>query len=92
MRNFEKRIEVANALRNARKQTGLSQEKLAVRLGTTRLRVNAWENAKGVPSPRFRDALRELLPIDGLEFNLFDDEGLAEVRREYDDLHEKYVA
>lgn len=44
-------------LRALRARCGLTQEKLAVRLGVTFATINRWENARAVPSPL---ALRQI--------------------------------
>ena len=42
-------IEIANRLINLRKQSGLSQEELAARLGLSRQAVSKWERAEASP-------------------------------------------
>ncbi len=51
-------------VRQVRERLGLSQEKLAARLGVSFPSVNRWENGKAKPSPlasqQIKDLLREM--------------------------------
>lgn len=51
----------ADLLRKARARLGLTQEKLAARLGVTVPTVNRWENGRATPSPLARQRVGELL-------------------------------
>ncbi|MDX2215579.1 MAG: helix-turn-helix transcriptional regulator [Oculatellaceae cyanobacterium bins.114] len=43
-------LEIADLIRELRQQLGLSQEKLAAKLGVSFRTVNRWENRHSVPS------------------------------------------
>lgn len=52
--------DVSQLVRAVRERLGLSQEKLAVRLGVAFASVNRWENGKTKPSPL---ALRQIADL-----------------------------
>ena len=43
--------DIPRLIRNLRKQTGLTQEKFAAKLGVTFPTINRWENRRAKPSP-----------------------------------------
>ena len=47
-------------LRQAREERGWSQRELADRIGTTSVNISRWENGSTVPSPHFRQQLRDV--------------------------------
>ncbi len=51
---------VGAAIRAARESKGLSQERFAEQLGTSRRHVMRWEAGRCIPGPRFRARIREL--------------------------------
>lgn len=51
---------VGAAIRTAREGAGLSQERFAEQLGTSRRHVMRWESGRCIPGPRFRARIREL--------------------------------
>lgn len=44
-------MEIAGLIRELRQELGLSQEKLAAKLGVSFRTINRWENRRAVPSP-----------------------------------------
>ncbi|MEA3359583.1 MAG: helix-turn-helix transcriptional regulator [Thermodesulfobacteriota bacterium] len=58
------RADISRLVKDFRELTGLTQEKLAARLGVTFGTVNRWENGHVIPSPlalnRFEALLHEL--------------------------------
>ena len=48
-------------VRELRKQTGLTQEKFAAKLGVTYPTINRWENGRAKPSPLAMQKIEELL-------------------------------
>ena len=53
--------DVPRLIRNLREQTGLTQEKFALKLGVTLLTINRWENGRAKPSPLAMQKVEELL-------------------------------
>lgn len=51
---------VGAAIKTAREGIGLSQERFAEQLGTSRRHVMRWESGRCIPGPRFRARIREL--------------------------------
>ncbi len=49
--NLTKPLEIADLVRDLRRQLNLSQEKFACQLGVSFKTVNRWENGHTVPSP-----------------------------------------
>jgi DNA-binding transcriptional regulator YiaG len=60
----------AERIREARSRAGLSQDRFAERLGTTRQIVIGWEKGRHRPSPRFR---QKIVEVTG-DKSLFDEE------------------
>lgn len=54
--------ELGKEIRAARKAAKLSQEALAMRLGTSRRQVMRWESGKNVPENHYRELLLAALP------------------------------
>ena len=54
-------LEIADLIRELRQQLGLSQEKLAARLGVSFRTVSRWENRRVVPSALALKQIKELL-------------------------------
>lgn len=54
-------LEIADLIRELRQQLGLSQEKLAAKLGVSFRSVNRWENKRAVPSALALKQIEELL-------------------------------
>ncbi|HLO51614.1 MAG TPA: helix-turn-helix transcriptional regulator [Kamptonema sp.] len=54
-------LEIAALIRELRQQLGLSQEKLAAKLGVSFRSVNRWENRRAVPSALALKQIEELL-------------------------------
>ncbi|WP_019487642.1 MULTISPECIES: helix-turn-helix domain-containing protein [Kamptonema] len=54
-------LEIAAVIRELRQQLGLSQEKLAAKLGVSFRTVNRWENGRAVPSALALKQIEELL-------------------------------
>jgi putative transcriptional regulator len=52
---------VAQLVRQLRHRLGLTQEKLAARLGVTFPTINRWENGRTKPSPLAMQRLQEIL-------------------------------
>lgn len=53
--------DVAQLVRRLRERLGLTQEKLAARLGVTFPTINRWENGRTKPSPLAMQRLQEIL-------------------------------
>lgn len=57
-------LEIADLIREIRQRLGLSQEKLAAKLGVSFRTVNRWENGRAVPSSlalkQFKGLLRQM--------------------------------
>ena len=53
--------DLARLVRSLREKLGLSQEKLAARMGVTFSSVNRWENGHSKPSPLAMQKLEELV-------------------------------
>ena len=51
----------ARVIREVRTRLGLTQEKLAAKLGVTLPTINRWENGRASPSPLAMRNLRELV-------------------------------
>ena len=49
--SVKKRRETGNLIRELRNRLGLTQEKMAARLGVTFPTINRWENDRAKPSP-----------------------------------------
>ena len=62
--------EVSTLIRAIRRQTGLTQEKMAARLGVTFPTINRWEHGRARPSPLAILRLKEL--VDSLSRNGMD--------------------
>ncbi len=62
-----KRSNTANLVRELRHQLGLTQEKLAAKLGVTFPTINRWENDRSKPSPLALKQIEELLAGLGKE-------------------------
>lgn len=60
-------MQPGDLLRELRKRLGLSQERLAARLGATLPSVSRWENGKTKPDPRAMRAIEQLLLEGGNE-------------------------
>ena len=73
---------LAAQIRAARKRRKFSQERLAGLLGTSRERVNAWENGRSWPSERFAVKLSEALGLPPELFEAEEQGGVAEAVRE----------
>ncbi len=56
-----KRLEIADLTRELRQQFGLSQEKLAAKLGVSLRTVNRWENGHAAPSQLALKQIEEML-------------------------------
>ena len=54
-------LEIADLIRELRQQLGLSQEKLAARLGVSFRTVNRWENRRAFPSTLALKQIKEVL-------------------------------
>lgn len=54
-------LDIAELIREVRQQLGLSQEKLAARLGVSFRTVNRWENRRAVPSALALKQIEEVL-------------------------------
>ncbi len=54
-------LAIADLIREIRQQLGLSQEKLAAKLGVSFRTVNRWENRHAVPSALALKQIEELL-------------------------------
>ena len=53
--------DISRLVRELRERTGLTQEKVAARLGVTFPTINRWENGRAKPSPLAMQRLEELL-------------------------------
>jgi len=60
-----KRTPVAGLVRELRARLGLTQEKMAVRLGVTFPTINRWENGRAKPSPLALKQIEDLLATLG---------------------------
>ena len=58
-----RRLPLFVRLRNARRQTGLTQKELAQRIGVSRRQVLRWESGRAVPGPEIAKRLAEELGI-----------------------------
>lgn len=74
---MSKHRETSDLIRELRSRLGLTQEKMAARLGVTFPTINRWENGRSKPSPL---ALKQ---IEGL---------LADLGKNGQDLRAKYLA
>jgi transcriptional regulator with XRE-family HTH domain len=72
--NVGKWSENGKAIRRARLRTGLSQEKLAALIGTTRRHMIRLENGEHLPLGTLRDRLCDVLGIDHDAIQSGDDE------------------
>jgi len=62
-----KRSSTADLVRQLRARLGLTQEKLAARLGVTFPTINRWENGRAKPSPLALKQIEDLLAALGKE-------------------------
>lgn len=62
-----KRVSTADLVRELRARLGLTQEKLAARLGVTFPTINRWENGRAKPSPLALKQIEDLLATLGAE-------------------------
>ena len=58
---MSKHPSTAHLIRELRNRLGLTQEKLAARLGVTFPTINRWENGRAKPSPLALKQIEELL-------------------------------
>jgi transcriptional regulator with XRE-family HTH domain len=58
---MNKRGGTAQLVRDLRQRLGLTQEKMAARLGVTFPTINRWENGRAKPSPLALKQIEELL-------------------------------
>lgn len=58
---LSKRPDTAHLVREMRNRLGLTQEKLAARLGVTFPTINRWENSRAQPSPLALKQIEDLL-------------------------------
>ncbi|MBO4540436.1 MAG: helix-turn-helix transcriptional regulator, partial [Bacilli bacterium] len=81
-------IEIANRLINLRKQSGLSQEELAAKLGLSRQAVSKWERAEASPDT---DNLICLAKIYGVSLDdlLNTEQPVEEIAREVKEKEEE---
>jgi transcriptional regulator with XRE-family HTH domain len=56
-----KRPDTADLIRELRERLGLTQEKMAARLGVTFPTINRWENSRAKPSPLALKQIEDLL-------------------------------
>jgi len=56
---------IAMLVREVRERTGLTQEKLAAKLGVTFPTVNRWEHGRTKPSPLAMQRIKELVSTMG---------------------------
>lgn len=63
--NLNRRSDTSALVRNIRVQLGLTQEKLAARLGVTFPTINRWENGRAKPSPLALRQIEDLLTALG---------------------------
>ena len=75
----EKR-DLGRLVKTLRKKLGLSQEKLAARMGVTFSSVNRWENGHSKPSPLAVQKLEELVIELGPDGKELQDEFFGEQR------------
>ena len=61
------RLPAADLVREIRALLGLTQEKLAARLGVTFPTINRWENGRANPSPLALKQIEDLLATLGTE-------------------------
>lgn len=59
--------DLASLVRTLRESLGLTQEKLAAKLGVTFPTINRWENGKTTPSPLAMKQIQDLLDSLGSE-------------------------
>ncbi len=74
--------DIPRLLREVRRRTGLTQEKLAAKLGVAFPTLNRWENARAKPSPlalKQIDALLQELGAQGEDFLLHEPSPLPPV-------------
>jgi transcriptional regulator with XRE-family HTH domain len=64
-RPVTKRASTSDLVREIRTRLGLTQEKLAVRLGVTFPTINRWENGRANPSPLALKQIEDLLAALG---------------------------
>ena len=64
---MSKNIDPAELVREIRIRLGLTQEKLAAKLGVTLPTINRWENGRAKPSPLAIQSLRSLVSEMGDE-------------------------
>lgn len=67
-----RRQALADRIRLARKKTGLSQERFAARLGTSRRNVIRWESGQNKPGPHYQ---RRIAELTGQPIEDFTDDG-----------------
>jgi putative transcriptional regulator len=60
-----KRGGTAQLVRDLRQRLGLTQEKMAARLGVTFPTINRWENGRAKPSPLALKQIEDLLVVLG---------------------------
>ena len=58
---MSKRRETVHLIRELRSRLGLTQEKMAARLGVTFPTINRWENGRANPSPLALKQIEDLL-------------------------------
>jgi transcriptional regulator with XRE-family HTH domain len=58
---MSKRAGTAQLVRDLRQRLGLTQEKMAARLGVTFPTINRWENGRAKPSPLALKQIEDLL-------------------------------
>jgi transcriptional regulator with XRE-family HTH domain len=63
----DRRKPTADLVRQLRTRLGLTQEKLAARLGVTFPTINRWENGRANPSPLALKQIEDLLAALGKE-------------------------
>lgn len=63
----DQRMATAELVRDLRARLGLTQEKLAARLGVTFPTINRWENGRANPSPLALKQIEDLLAALGKE-------------------------
>lgn len=63
----DRRVPTADLVREIRTRLGLTQEKLAARLGVTFPTINRWENGRAKPSPLALKQIEDLLAALGKE-------------------------
>ena len=70
---------IAEKLKEARKQAGLSQEQLAEKLSVSRSAVAKWESGKGIPDVENLKGISKLLNIS-IDYLLDDENSLESVQ------------